>query len=98
MSARVRITYRVRTVFLKIIQNYPIITIMDKMLSISEAANTLGVSTTTLRRWEEQGKLLPDRTHSGHRRYRLSKIKPEYLHSLDSHRRTIAYTRVSSHD
>jgi excisionase family DNA binding protein len=42
---------------------------MDKLISISEAADLLGVSVTTLRRWEKEGKLISDRTHSGHRRY-----------------------------
>jgi excisionase family DNA binding protein len=71
---------------------------MDKMISISEAANVLGVSVTTLRRWEKEGKLLSDRTHSGHRRYSLSKIKPEFLHTQNSNQKTVAYARVSSHD
>jgi excisionase family DNA binding protein len=71
---------------------------MDRLLPISEAANVLGVSVTTLRRWEREGKLISDRTHGGHRRYDLSKIKPELSHANDSVRKTIAYARVSSHD
>ena len=71
---------------------------MDKLISISEAADLLGVSATTLRRWEKEGKLIPDRTPSGHRRYNSSKVRPEFLHSQDSKRKTIAYARVSSHD
>jgi len=71
---------------------------MDKLVSISEAASILGVSATTLRRWEKEGKLLSDRTQSGHRRYSLSKIKPEFLHAQNSNRKTVAYARVSSHD
>ena len=31
-------------------------------LSISEAAKIKGVSTSTLRRWEAEGKLVPERT------------------------------------
>ena len=31
-------------------------------LNISEAAYLLGVSTDTLRRWEEEGKLIPEQT------------------------------------
>ena len=38
-------------------------------LSSSEAAYLLGVSTDTLRRWEEEKKLIPERTEGGHRRY-----------------------------
>jgi predicted site-specific integrase-resolvase len=71
---------------------------MDKMVPISGAAEMLGVSVTTLRRWEREGKLKSGRTHSGHRRYDLSKIKPELFHTDDSERKTIAYARVSSHD
>ncbi len=32
--------------------------IMDKLISISDAANVLGVSVTTLRRWENE--VIPD--------------------------------------
>jgi excisionase family DNA binding protein len=38
-------------------------------LSIKEAAELLGVSAKTLRRWESAGKLIPERTDGGHRRY-----------------------------
>ncbi|ELR98300.1 IS607 family transposase [Gloeocapsa sp. PCC 73106] len=63
-------------------------------LSISEAAKLKGVSTQTLRRWEASGKLIPERTVTGHRRYDLSQlmgIKQELSF-------TIGYARVSSHD
>lgn len=71
---------------------------MDRLVRISDAATALGVSITTLRRWEKSGKLRSDRTHAGHRRYDLSKLKPELFHVDDSARKTIAYARVSSHD
>ena len=35
---------------------------MDKLYSIGEAAKYLGVSISTLRRWEIDGKLVPERT------------------------------------
>lgn len=57
----------------------------------------LGVSITTLRRWEKEGKLIPEPTTSKHRRYDLAKLKPETFHQEDT-RKTIAYARVSSHD
>lgn len=63
-------------------------------LSIGEAAKLKGVSISTLRRWEVEGKLVPERTENGHRRYELSKllgIKSELSY-------TIGYCRVSSHD
>ncbi len=43
-------------------------------LSIQEAANILSISTKTLRRWEASGKLIPERTKGGHRRYDTATI------------------------
>jgi len=63
-------------------------------LTIAEAAKLKGVSASTLRRWEAEGKLIPERTVNGHRRYELSQllgIKAELSY-------TIGYCRVSSHD
>lgn len=71
---------------------------MDRLFAIGQASKLLGVSITTLRRWEAEGKLLPERTTSGHRRYNLAKLKPELFHDVCDQRRTIAYARVSSHD
>lgn len=71
---------------------------MDRYVPISEAANFLGVSITTLRRWEIEGKIIPERTASGHRRFDLSKLKPELFYARDNTRQTVAYARVSSHD
>ena len=70
---------------------------MDKLISISEAAERLGISPTTLRRWEQSGKLIPERTQGNQRRYRLSQIEPA-THLLKQDRKTLAYARVSSHD
>ncbi len=56
------------------------------------------MSIDTLRRWEAAGKLIPERTVAGHRRYDLAKLKPELFHTDTSERRTVAYARVSSHD
>jgi excisionase family DNA binding protein len=72
---------------------------MSKLLSISEAAKVLGVSESTLRRWEREGRLLPDeRTEGGQRRYKLSAIRPQITHHSTTERKTMAYARVSSHD
>ena len=71
---------------------------MDKLLSIGEAAEWLGVSPMTLRRWEASGKLTPERTAGNQRRYRLSQIDPTVSLLPTSDRQTIAYARVSSHD
>jgi len=54
---------------------------MNKLLSIKEASKLLGVSESTLRRWEKEKKLIPDeRTKGNQRRYRLSSIRPEMMH------------------
>ena len=59
----------------------------------------LGVSISTLRRWEASGKLTAEHTAGGHRRYDLSKLKPELFYAEDADtRRTIAYARVSGKD
>ena len=71
---------------------------MVRLVAIGEASQVLGVSIDTLRRWEAAGKLIPERTVAGHRRYDLAKLKPELFHSDTSERRTVAYARVSSHD
>lgn len=70
---------------------------MDKLITISEAAERLGISPTTLRRWEASGKLIPERTQGNQRRYRLSQIEPA-THLRKQDRKTLAYARVSSHD
>ena len=63
-------------------------------LTISQAAKLKGVSTKTLRRWEAEGKLIPERTLNGHRRYDLSELM-----GVDKELSfTIGYARVSSHD
>ncbi|SJM36825.1 hypothetical protein A1019T_00792 [Psychrobacter pasteurii] len=72
---------------------------MSKLSSIKQAANQLGVSVSTLRRWDETGVLVAQRTPKGHRRYDLSKINPNLTRNkVEQQRKTIAYARVSSHD
>lgn len=73
---------------------------MRKLVSISEAAQALGVTPLTLRRWDESGKLKPDLvTEGGRRRYDLSRLLPELHRREDvSARKTVAYARVPSHD
>ncbi|WP_454754371.1 IS607 family transposase [Cupriavidus necator] len=70
-----------------------------KLVSIQEAAQFIGVAAQTLRRWEREGRLVPDeRTPGGRRRYDLSRLRPEQFRTADVARRTVAYARVSSHD
>lgn len=45
------------------------------MIDIKEASKLLGVSKSTLRRWEKEGKMKSYRTIGGHRRY----VKNELL-------------------
>ena len=47
---------------------------MDALLSISEASKKLGVSIGTLREWEREGQITPERTPGKHRRYSESSI------------------------
>ena len=73
--------------------------IMTRLISINQASKQLGVSISTLRRWDETGVLVAERTPKGHRRYDISKINPNLQHGIgDKDRKTIAYARVSSHD
>ena len=70
-----------------------------KLVGIREAAEFLGVTPSTLRRWEHEGTLVPDeRTPGGYRRYDLARIRPEQFHHHAALRNTMAYARVSSHD
>lgn len=72
---------------------------MERIVGIAEAASVLGVSISTLRRWEATGKLATEHTAGGHRRYDLSRLRPELFRSADTaNRKTVAYARVSSHD
>jgi len=71
---------------------------MSRFAGIGEAAKVLGVSVSTLRRWEAAGRITPDHTTGGHRRYDLAKLRPELFHAADEPRRTIAYARVSCHN
>jgi excisionase family DNA binding protein len=43
-------------------------------ISIQEASDLLGVHPDTLRRWEEEGKIVAQRTTGGHRRYDVAKL------------------------
>lgn len=72
---------------------------MDRFVGIGEAAAASGVSIATLRRWEASGKLTAEHTAGGHRRYDLTKLRPEQFRAeVAASRTTIAYARVSSHD
>ncbi len=53
---------------------------MVKLVKIGEAATALGVTTQTLRKWEEDGQLLPDRkTAGGTRYYNLDRLLNSFI-------------------
>jgi excisionase family DNA binding protein len=47
----------------------------DQWMSLSEAADVLGIHPSTVRNWSDQGTLPVHRTKGGHRRYRRSEIE-----------------------
>lgn len=67
-------------------------------VSIGRAAKELGVSIDTLRRWERQGKIIAERTPSGHRRYDLAQLVGLTPRLARAEKATICYARVSSND
>ena len=72
---------------------------MNRLIKIGEAAEILGVSIATLRRWDKEGRLKPEKTSSGHRRYDITKLRPGIYRNIQQEtKQTIAYARVSSFD
>ena len=72
---------------------------MHRFVGIDEAAKVLGESISMPRRWDAAGKPIPGQTLGSRRRYDLAQLRPgEFRAASDSHRQTIAYARVSSHD
>lgn len=73
---------------------------MEKLRTIKEAAEQLGVSKRSLQGWDNNGKLKAVRTEGGHRRYRqsdLDKLKG-VLESEQKEKKVAVYCRVSSQD
>lgn len=72
----------------------------DRLLTIGETAELLGVGVSTLRHWDETGQLVAVRTPGGHRRYRLGAV--EQFQGIEASGEnedvTAVYVRVSSHD
>ena len=67
------------------------------LLKVGDAAEYLGVSISTLRRWETEGKLIPERTAGNQRRYDTSVLN-RFRDKDKVKQYTIAYSRVSSSD
>lgn len=73
----------------------------NKIVSIGQASNLLGVTIQTIRNWDKQGLLKPDDiTKGGQRRYKLETLKNinKNIKFNTDNLKTIAYARVSSHD
>jgi excisionase family DNA binding protein len=64
---------------------------MSRLLTIKQAADILGVSTKTIRRWEENGKISSMRTAGGHRRFKDDDLSMNINKSVA----TIAYARIN---
>jgi len=72
---------------------------MGKLITIQEAAEFLGVSPQTLRRWEREGRGVPfQKTAGGQRRYDVAKLHSQDISQLEKRKLTLAYARVSCHD
>jgi excisionase family DNA binding protein len=67
-------------------------------ISIGKAAEELGVTRETLRRWEQSGKITAERTQKGHRRYDLACFQGLMTRKILEEKRTIVYARVSNQD
>ncbi|MEZ9903921.1 IS607 family transposase [Vibrio breoganii] len=70
---------------------------MNKYLSVGEAAEMLGVSVPTVRRWQKAGKIQEShRTIGNHRRFSIQSLRA--LLGINFERKVVGYARVSSHD
>jgi predicted site-specific integrase-resolvase len=70
-------------------------------VSSGKACEMLGVSFSTLVRWDKEGILKAERTPKNHRMYKIADIQsynPLGLHKEPLKLKTLAYARVSSHD
>lgn len=68
---------------------------MGKQYRINEFAARIGRSTSTVRRWESEGKLIAKRLPSGHRYFDESDVRA-MLGGAPERRLTVVYCRVSS--
>lgn len=68
---------------------------MSKQYRINEFAARIGRSTSTVRRWESEGKLIAKRLPSGHRYFDESDVRA-MLGGAPERRLTVVYCRVSS--
>ena len=66
-------------------------------LSIQEASKIVGVAISTMRRWEREGRLIPERTKGNHRRYEKEALL-NFKYHKENIKLTVGYCRVSSSD
>lgn len=76
---------------------------MKQLVSISKAADQLGVCIDTLREWDKAGTLVPVKTAGQHRRYKqtdIDKMKGDFVDGKhkNAQTRVAIYARVSSHE
>jgi len=69
---------------------------MSNLYSISKMAKRVGVSISTLRRWDDSGQLVAKRHASGHRFYDESDVRSVLHIQRNELRKNIVYCRVSS--
>lgn len=70
---------------------------MKELVTLSKASKILGVTTNTLRNWDESGKIQTVRTSGNHRRVPIEEL--EKLRGKETNTRTtsIVYCRCSTH-
>ncbi|POB11996.1 recombinase family protein, partial [Sulfobacillus sp. hq2] len=71
----------------------------EQFVSIGKAAKMLGMSIDGLRKWEREGRLIPVRTVTNHRRYRVADLRAlmhEDAPDGAKDTRCLLYARVST--
>jgi diguanylate cyclase (GGDEF)-like protein/excisionase family DNA binding protein len=61
----------------------------DATITLGEAAEALGISTSSLRRWADNGRILALRTSGGHRRFPAAEIRRLTAQSATTNRPTV---------
>lgn len=69
---------------------------MNELLNISQAAELLGVTNKTIRRWEQEGKIKSTRTIGGHRRFFRKEIQSMLSKNQERQKKTICYVRLKN--
>jgi putative resolvase len=69
---------------------------MSRKYRISEFAQRIGRSASTVRRWEAEGRIAPKRTTTGQRYFTEDDVRVALGTAAHAHRATVVYCRVSS--